>query len=151
MTKDRLRLIEFLPYQLSVTSNAVSDLIAQSYRSRFGLKIPEWRVLAILGERDEITQRELVDATAMDKVTINRATKALADRELICRAANSADGRSHHLTLTDAGQSLYAEIVPLALQTEASLEAVLEPGDAKKLENILSRLQAQAIKQLNEN
>ncbi|HSJ79524.1 MAG TPA: MarR family transcriptional regulator, partial [Erythrobacter sp.] len=33
----------FLPYQLSVTSNAVSSLIAERYRKRFALKIPEWR------------------------------------------------------------------------------------------------------------
>lgn len=39
---------DFLPYQLSTASNAVSDLIASEYKSRFGLKIPEWRVMAVL-------------------------------------------------------------------------------------------------------
>lgn len=46
----KLTLAEFLPYQLSITSNAVSDLIARAYRGRFALKIPEWRVMAVLGE-----------------------------------------------------------------------------------------------------
>ena len=50
MSKAKLTLAEFLPYQLSITSNAVSDLIARSYQGRFGLKIPEWRVMAVLGE-----------------------------------------------------------------------------------------------------
>jgi hypothetical protein len=77
MAERRLILSEFLPYQLSVTSNAVSDLIAQSYRGRFALKIPEWRVMAVLGERAESTQRDLVSLTAMDKVTVNRATRTL--------------------------------------------------------------------------
>ena len=43
---------DFIPYQLSTASNAVSDLISSEYKSRFGLKIPEWRVMAVLGNRD---------------------------------------------------------------------------------------------------
>src|SRR3982751_5447799 len=98
MSKAKLQLNAFLPYQLSITSNAVSDLIARTYRGRFALKVPEWRLMAVLGEAPSATQRELVESTAMDKVTVNRATKALVDRGLIGRAPNIADGRSHHLT-----------------------------------------------------
>ncbi len=139
----KLTLSEFLPYQLSITSNAVSDLIARGYRSRFGLKIPEWRLLAVLGERDSATQRQLVELTAMDKVSVNRATKALADRHLIERAPNSADGRSHHLALTDIGRALYDDIVPEALAIEAQLEAALDTGEAEALARLLLKLRAQ--------
>ncbi len=140
MPKPKLILSEFLPYQLSITSNAVSDLIANSYRGRFGLKVPEWRLMAVLGERDSATQRELVAATAMDKVTVNRATKVLEDRDLIGRAPNKHDGRSHHLALTGTGRELYDQIVPLAQAMERQLERALEPGDADRLQLILARL-----------
>ena len=138
----KLTLAEFLPYQLSITSNAVSDLIARSYRGRFGLKIPEWRLMAVLGEVASATQRELVAATAMDKVTVNRASRALEDRGLIGRAPNAADGRSHHLALTDTGRELYEQIVPLALSVEAELETILGSGEAKSLEKMLAQLRA---------
>jgi DNA-binding MarR family transcriptional regulator len=138
----KLTLAEFLPYQLSVTSNAVSDLIARAYRGRFALKVPEWRLMAVLGERASATQRELCEATAMDKVTVNRASKALEDRGLIGRAPNAADGRSHHLALTDTGRELYDQIVPLALSVEAELEKILGSGEAKALENMLAQLRA---------
>jgi DNA-binding MarR family transcriptional regulator len=105
MSRSKLILGEFLPYQLSITSNAVSEFIARSYRGRFGLKIPEWRVMAVLGERASATQRELVAATQMDKVTVNRASKALVERGLIGRAPNETDGRSHHLALTPVGRN----------------------------------------------
>ena len=144
MAKTKLILSEFLPYQLSVASNAVSDLIAESYRGRFALKIPEWRVMALLGERASATQRELVSATAMDKVTVSRATKALEDRALVRRAPNAADGRSHHLALSDTGRELYDQIVPLAQAMEKRLENVLDPGDAQRLEEILRRLRLRA-------
>jgi DNA-binding MarR family transcriptional regulator len=143
-TAQKLTLAEFLPYQLSITSNAVSDLIARAYRGRFALKIPEWRVMAVLGEVASATQRELVAATAMDKVTVNRASKALEDRGLIARAPNAADGRSHHLALTDTGRELYEQIVPLALSVEAELETILGPSETKVLEAMLEKLRAQA-------
>ncbi len=142
MTRSKLTLSEFLPYQLSITSNAVSDLIARAYRGRFALKIPEWRLMAVLGEVASATQRELVTATAMDKVTVNRASKALEDRGLIGRAPNAADGRSHHLALTDTGRELYEQIVPLALSVEAELEKILGSGEAKALEAMLAQLRA---------
>ena len=141
-TKQQLKLAEFLPYQLSITSNAISDLIARAYRGRFALKIPEWRLMAVLGERASATQRELCEATAMDKVTVNRATKALEDRGLVGRAPNAADGRSHHLALTGTGRELYDQIVPLALSVEAELEKILGSGEARALENMLAQLRA---------
>jgi DNA-binding MarR family transcriptional regulator len=135
----KLTLAEFLPYQLSITSNAVSDLIARAYRGRFALKVPEWRLMAVLGESASATQRELVAATAMDKVTVNRASKALEDRGLIDRAPNAADGRSHHLALTDTGRELYEQIVPMALSVEAEL---FSSDEAKALEAMLTKLRA---------
>jgi DNA-binding MarR family transcriptional regulator len=144
MANDKLTLAEFLPYQLSITSNAVSDLIARSYHGRFGLKIPEWRLMAVLGERASATQRELGEATAMDKVTVNRASKALVERGLLGRAPNETDGRSHHLALTAVGRELYEQIVPLALSVEAELETVLSAEEARILSGMLQRLRTKA-------
>ena len=140
MSGSKLTLSEFLPYQLSITSNAVSDLIARSYRGRFGLKIPEWRVMAVLGERPSATQRDLVTLTQMDKVTVNRASKELVDRGLIARAPNESDGRSHHLALTEVGRELYHQIVPLALSVEAEIEEILGGEQTRALEDMLAKL-----------
>ena len=49
-TASESQLADFLPYQLSVASNAVSGLIAERYRKRFALKVLEWRVMAVLGD-----------------------------------------------------------------------------------------------------
>lgn len=140
MTQTVTRLADFMPYRISITSNAISDLIAREYRSRFGLKIAEWRVMAVLGDVGEATQRELVAATRMDKVAVNRATKALGDRALIQRAPNMSDGRSHHLALTAEGKALYAEIMPLALQMEAQVIEVLDTEEKAQFSALLGKL-----------
>lgn len=135
-----LKLETFVPYQLSVTSNAISALIESQYNSEFGLKIPEWRLMAILGEVDHATQSILVELTQMDKVTINRATKALSDRGLIVRSPNHSDGRSHLLALSETGKSLYIKIVPMALRIENKIINHLDEGEQEILMGILAKL-----------
>ena len=87
---DNPRLKEFLPYQLSITSNAVSGRIALEYRTRFGLSVPEWRVMAVLGDSGALTQRDLTWMTLMDKVAVNSACKVLEERGLVSRRPNAS-------------------------------------------------------------
>ncbi len=138
----------FLPYQLSVASNAVSGLIAERYRKRFGLKIPEWRVMAVLGDGGSgggaMTQRALTAATVMDKVAVNRAVKVLEERGLIARVPNPEDGRSHLLTLTGEGRAIHAEVMPLARATERDLLGRLTGEEEALLRRLLAVLREQA-------
>ena len=138
------RLTEFLPYLLSITSNAVSDRIADEYRAHFGLKIPEWRVMAVLGDQGGVTQRALVAATRMDKVAVNRACKVLEDRGLIARKPNSADGRSHHLELTAPGREVHGAIMPIALAMEGRMFSALSADERGLFKNLLERIRAEA-------
>ncbi|MDE2595605.1 MAG: winged helix-turn-helix transcriptional regulator [Sphingomonadales bacterium] len=136
------RLADFLPYLLSVTSNAVSGRIADEYALRFGLKIPEWRVMAVLGDAGSRTQRDLVGATLMDKVAVNRACKVLEDRGLATRSPNARDGRSHHLELTEHGRTMHGQIMPLALEMEELLFAALDADERAQFKVLLGRLRA---------
>lgn len=138
------RLAGFLPYQLSVASNAVSDLIAERYRKRFALKIPEWRVMAILGDAGSMTQRALTAATLMDKVAVNRAVKVLEERGLVARVPNPGDGRSHLLELTDEGRAIHEEVMPLALATEQDLLSGFAPDQQAMLRDMLAALRLRA-------
>ncbi len=133
-------LSDFLPYMLSVTSNAVSGRIALEYRSRFGLKVPEWRVMAVLGDAGALTQRELTAMTLMDKVAVNRACKDLEERGLAWRQPNTRDGRSHLLELTEEGRRMYGEIMPLALEMERRLLANFTTEEIAGFKALLVRL-----------
>ena len=143
-SEPQLELDAYLPYRLSVASNAVSGLIARAYQDRFGLSVPQWRLICVLAEDGGLTQGQLVARTVMDKVTVSRAAQGLLTRHLVGRSDHHADGRSHVLTLTAAGASLYAEISPLALAYEAALIAGLAPDEVALLKRLLTRLQSAA-------
>ncbi len=144
-----LRLQDFLPYRLAITSNRVSRMVARAYRARFGLSLWEWRVIAILGEGEPITAQDLGDAAAMDKVTVSRAVKALSERGLIARTAHDRDRRARLLDLTDEGWSVYEEIAPIALAAEAQLLDGLSEEECRILADLLERIRLRAQSRLD--
>lgn len=136
-----LTLDAYLPYRLSVASNAVSGLIARAYQDRFGLSVPQWRLICVLAEDGGLTQGQLVARTVMDKVTVSRAAQGLLRRHLVSRSDHHADARSHVLQLSAQGERLHAEIAPLALAYEQSIIEGLSPADVDGLKRLLLRLQ----------
>ena len=140
-----LTLDRFLPYRLSVASNAVSTRISFSYRKRFGLKIPEWRLIAILAAHESLTPQEIGQAGELDKITVSRAAAALIERGLVAQRRNPGDGRSHFLSLTRDGRALYLEIAPAALTMEAELLAGFSAEERKTLESLLRRIEGAAL------
>ena len=141
--EDALSLADYVPYRLSTAASAVSRLIARAYEDRFGLTIPQWRLMSVLAEGG-LTQNAAVARTAMDKVRVSRAAQDLVERRLVNRTTVRADRRSHRLELTAAGRRLYAEIAPLALAYEAALLSGLAPSEVATLKRLLGRLEAAA-------
>nr|WP_026008847.1 MULTISPECIES: MarR family transcriptional regulator [unclassified Sphingomonas] len=139
-----LKLNNFLPYRMSIASNAVSYAVASAYRTLFGLRIPEWRLVAVLAEGGAMSQQALCGRTRMDKVTVSRAAIGLVERGLIARAANPSDQRSHLVALTPEGWQLYEQIAPKALELEARLFASFSDAEKAQLSAMLARIEAAA-------
>ncbi len=144
-----LKLDEFLPYRLSLASNAVSQVIARAYEEHFGLKTHEWRVIAVVAQDGELTQQEIVGRTKMDKVTVSRAAQVLERRKLLRRVTNTEDGRSLRLSLTAEGQKLYTRVAPAALELEAEVLQGLSEREISELQDVLRRLETAAERVLS--
>ena len=136
----KLELDRFLPYRLSILSNLVSSAIAGSYSARFGLSIPEWRVMAVLAIEPELSAAQVTERTAMDKVAVSRAVARLVEKGSLERKMAPDDRRKSMLRLSAAGERIYAEVVPLAREHERALLEVLETTDRAALERILITL-----------
>jgi len=139
----RLDLDHFVPYRLSILSNRVSDAIARHYSERFGLSIPEWRVMAVLGQTPGLSAREVATRTAMDKVQVSRAAASLLRNKRIARVGDEKDGRVTRLSLTRQGAAIYDEIVPLALHLESVFLAALTPTERATFSTLMNKLARQ--------
>ncbi|MXP64941.1 MarR family transcriptional regulator [Roseomonas sp. M0104] len=137
-----LILQDFLPYRLSVVTEAVSGLFASRYQERFGLGIPEWRVVAVVGQHGSATTQEVIGHTGMDRVRVSRAVTRLADKGLLDRRAHPQDQRAQVLRLSRKGRTVYGEIVPLARALQASLASALSAAEHRQLRAILDKVAA---------
>ncbi|HET9388196.1 MAG TPA: MarR family transcriptional regulator [Steroidobacteraceae bacterium] len=120
-----LHLPGFVPFRLNRLAVAVSDHLAGIYRERFGLEIPEWRVMATVGPLRGCTAQYIAASARMHKTRVSRAIANLVRRGLIERASSPDDRREMALRLTRPGRRMYRELVPLALDRERQLLACL--------------------------
>lgn len=137
---DVLVLEEFLPYRLNLLATLVSQGFARLYAERFGISIPEWRVVALLGQHRTLTSKAIALRTHMHKTMVSRAVTDLERYGLVARQLNRADKREAFLSLTGSGQRVYADIVPLARDYAARLTAELSASDRAAFERIVTLL-----------
>jgi len=143
-TDNNLILEDFLPYRLAILSHTVSSLIARVYDKRFGLTIPEWRVIAIVGRFPGLSAVEVAERTMLDKVAVSRAVTKLIKAGRIDREFADADRRRSILTLSEDGRKVHDEVAPLALEMEQDLLHGLDDGQVAMLNTVIERLLARA-------
>lgn len=141
---DPLLLERFLPYRLNVLSNRISQALAGLYQARFGLTIPQWRVMAILGRHPGISAGEVAQRAAMDKVKVHRAVTGLLADGRIERATAVDDRRRSILRLSAAGRQTYGEIVPVARAYEDALLKDFDAAAIEAMDALIGRLDAAA-------
>ncbi len=135
-----LELETFLPYRLSVLSNTLSQAIARVYDKRFGLSVTEWRAMAVLGHRADLSGRGVAERTAMDKVAVSRAITRLLSKGLVERGTAANDKRRSVLRLSEEGWKIYDQVAPLALEHEQRLLSHLSMEEREWLARILDTL-----------
>lgn len=136
-----LDLKNFVPYRMSILTNRISSAIADDYEDRFGLSVPEWRCTAVLGRFGANTATGICQRTAMDKVTVSRATSSLLKKNLISRKTDPEDRRRTILNMTTIGRRIHDQIVPLALAHEKRLLAGLNASEVEQFDHLLSKLE----------
>ena len=141
---DELRLEYFLPYRLAVLSTTISATVARAYDKRFGVSIPEWRVIAVLGRFPGLSAVEVAERTMMDKVAVSRAVTKLIKNGHIDRVFADTDKRRSILNLSEDGKRLHDEIAELALQFERDLLLGFSAEELDSLNSLMERLLARA-------
>lgn len=140
--EERLDLFGFVPFRLNRLAAEVSAALSIEYAARYGLDIPEWRVLATLGFRREPCSAQYIShCTRTHKSTISRAVTALLEREVIERVENEADRREFRLRLTRKGRILYEDLIPRLLRKEREILTCLSAQERKEFARLLGKVE----------
>ncbi|MBO0780775.1 MAG: MarR family transcriptional regulator [Ktedonobacteraceae bacterium] len=103
----------------------------------WNLNTAQFDVLVRVGSSKGITQQELADRLLVTKGNISQLLDRMERLGLLQRRQ---DGRSKSLSLTDAGQKLYKEIVPLHEMMITQQFSVLSKEEVSQLLRLLRKL-----------
>ena len=78
----KIDLATFLPYQLTNVATRVSNDFAEVYQTKYGLNIPQWRILANLAQYGQSNAKDLCTQANMDKSTVSCAFNSLFTKPL---------------------------------------------------------------------
>jgi DNA-binding MarR family transcriptional regulator len=138
-----LELDRFLPYLVNVLASRLSRELAGVYETRFGITIPEWRVIAHLSQNRNVSVREIHERVDMDKAKVSRAAARLEAIGVIEKKVNEEDRRLVELRLTKKGSRLFAEIEPSALAYERKVLSRLSREERSSFRAVVDKLLAQ--------
>ena len=138
----RLDLFRFVPFRLNRLAAEVSAALSSEYHERYGLDIPEWRVLATLGFRNHACSAQYIaHCTRTHKSTISRAVTALMKRQLVERVENEDDRREYRLRMTRKGKALYEELIPRLKRREQEILSCLSAREQKDFALLLGKIE----------
>ena len=138
---EHFKLEDFLPFRLNVLAQEVSERLSEIYAKRFSLDIPQWRILANLASRGEMTAQEVAFVTFSHKSTISRAVAELEIRKLIERTTSTKDKRAFAMGLTPKGRKMFEQLLPLVLEFEQNLMSKLASSEQAMLNDGLAALE----------
>jgi DNA-binding MarR family transcriptional regulator len=137
-----LDLFRFVPFRLNRLAAEVSSALSSEYQTRYGLDIPEWRVLATLGFRNDACSAQYIShCTRTHKSTISRAVTAMMIRQLVERVENEDDRREFRLRLTRKGNALYEQLIPRLLRKEQEILSCLSTQERKDFAGLLGKIE----------
>ncbi len=129
-----------LTYKLVALTNSLSRSAARDFAAEIDLTVPEWRVLATLGSRGEMSLAALTRVLAVDKGWISRVVVRLEARGLVSRTPDPADERLFVLALTRAGAELHLKGSAVSTLRQKNLEAALSKPELALLNTALEKL-----------
>jgi len=135
---------DLVSYRLHVLANLSARWAEARYQRRFGLKLLEWRAMALLGGYEPQSLNELARGAGLEKSYASRTVAGLIKRNLVRSTQDDRDARGKLFELTRPGRALYRKVFEDAIVRSEAWLSVLSPGENTALMGMLERLTEQA-------
>lgn len=128
---------EFLPYLLNQAAEAASQGFQDIYRDSYAMTRTQWRVMANLGKFGAMTARDICRISHIEKTKVSRAVAHLEQAGMLTRNPSQQDRRAEILSLTEQGQTAFADLGQRAVDYDRALRKELGTKAAKDLNRLL--------------
>ncbi len=112
-----------------------------------GVSAGQWRLLRVLWETDNITQRELSDLAGLREASTVQTVRSLVNAGLAKRTRSAVDKRKLYVTLTPKARRLRAKLMPAVVEVNEIALAGIDPEEVAIARKVLSQAYANLCKQ----
>jgi len=134
----------FITYRLSTLSGKLNRQASAVLKKAGNLRVPEWRILALLVLHGELNGSKIADLVNADPGLVSRSLRALELRGLIATRRNDDDRRSSFVALSAAGRGLHARVLPAMQRRQHYLLSALTTEERAAFLRITDKLQIAA-------
>jgi len=131
-----------LSNQICFPIYSTSRLLTKAYKpflEKMGLTYPQYLVLMVLWEEDELSVNQITDRLILNTNTLSPLLKRMEKMELLNRNRSSKDERIVMVQLTEKGMQLKAEALPIPEKLISTLlTANIALSDVLQLKEILN-------------
>ena len=106
----RLDLENRTAYRFAMLADASMQCLSDMFRKKFGLTVPAWQVLSVIGRFEPMNPSDVASRTSMQADKVTRTVDKLVQAGLLVRGSDSEDRRRIVLKLTAKGRSTFDAI-----------------------------------------
>ncbi|MFD6443374.1 MarR family winged helix-turn-helix transcriptional regulator [Peribacillus sp. NPDC060186] len=100
----------------------------------------QWSIISILDSQKGTTQKELAQKIDKDHSTVVRMIHSMERKELVEKKFNELDKRSHYLFLTEKGEEIKKNILPIVKDAHDFVTSNLTTEEVQQLKVLLNKL-----------
>ncbi len=139
---------DMLTYRLSRLNAKMNAQDTRILKESSGLTQAHWRVLVMIDALGPVPPAQIVRTALMDKGQLSRTIKDMVARGLIRLKDSESDHRSHLLSITDRGRTLFERARPAMQARHLRLSEDLDSADRDAFHRVLDKLE-KAIEELD--
>lgn len=138
--EDDLPFEQFLTYRILSLTSRLNRQAIHILDEACGLRLPEWRCMAMIGRHDRLNLASISEIAGMDRGQVTRAIQGLVEKDYVSTERRAHDRRTVWARLTRSGQQLYDHTFPIMQDRQRRLLSALSPSDRKAFYRIMERL-----------
>lgn len=128
---------DLIVVRIARLSEAITRLGTLNIEDRYGIRMTDLRILALLHSGDRLSVGEISRRARVDKAWISRLARELEQKGLVKRDPDPEDSRAMLVSLTQKGRELQNSLLPQSKERE---KLYLRGIDRHKLVELLSKL-----------
>lgn len=141
-TETHLPIDQFVTYRILALTSRLNRQAMQILEEACGLRLPEWRCMAMIGRSGEISLHNISDSVGMDPGLVSRSIQSMVSQGLVSTVRDEKDRRIVRANLTADGKAMFDRTFPVMQKRQMRLLGSLSSDDRQAFYRIMDCLGA---------